>query len=91
MGYAYAKSGRAADARAMLARLSAASRGVFVDPYFVAVVYAGLGDQAAVLDWLDKACDARSGFMVALGSEPKLDGVRATPRFQALVRRVGFE
>jgi tetratricopeptide (TPR) repeat protein len=91
MGYAYAKSGRVADARATLATLSALSQHIFVDPYLVATVYAGLGDQATALDWLDKAYEVRSGFMISLGSEPKWDGLRADPRFHALVKRVGFE
>jgi hypothetical protein len=61
-----------------------------VPAYSFALVHAGLGDRAQGMDWLEKACDERSDYMPYLGLEPMLDGLRAEPRFVALMRRVGL-
>ena len=90
MGYVFAASGRTTDALATTRKLNAASQKVFIDPDLVAAIYMGLGDRATTLEWLEKAYDARSGFMVALVSEPKWDGLKSDSHFKDLVRRVGF-
>jgi serine/threonine protein kinase/tetratricopeptide (TPR) repeat protein len=88
--YGYAASGRTADARALLEKLNAMSKGTFVDPYLVATVYIGLDDKTRALESLEKAYEAKSSFMVSLAGEPKWDGIRSDPRFKDLVKRVGF-
>jgi serine/threonine protein kinase/Flp pilus assembly protein TadD len=90
MGYANAKSGNTAAAQDIVRKLGATNQHTFVDPSFFAIVYIGLGDQARALDWLEKAYTARSGLLVGLEQEPKWDSLRSTPRFQALVKRVGL-
>lgn len=53
-------------------------------------LYASVGDRAAALDALEAAGQARSRFLVKhLAADPDLDPLRAEPRFQALLRRVG--
>jgi Tfp pilus assembly protein PilF len=52
--------------------------------------YAMAGDRALALDWLEKACDERDPNMVYLGIHPVLDPLRAEPRFQALLRKMGL-
>jgi hypothetical protein len=89
-GYNLGRLGRSADARKVLTRLNDLSGRIFVDPYFPAVVYLGLGDTERALDWLERGFTERSGFMVSLAADPKWDGVRTLPRFRDLVRRVGF-
>jgi eukaryotic-like serine/threonine-protein kinase len=90
IAYALGKSGRTAEARALLARLKAAAKTEFVDPYLLATVHVALGDTAATLSALEEAYAARSGFMVSLDEEPKWDDIRANPRFKDLLKRVGF-
>lgn len=90
MGYVHAASGRAGEARAILRKLNILSAQEFVDPYVIAAIYAGLGDTPQTFAWLEKAYDAKSGFLVALASEPKWDGVRSDPRFQNLMKRIGL-
>ena len=91
LGYAYAASGRTADARAILAELHELSKRRYVSPYDVAMVYAGLGDKENVLIWLEKAYDDRSGWLALWGKvDPKFNLVRTDPHFQDLLRRMGL-
>jgi hypothetical protein len=51
---------------------------------------AGLGDRDRAFAWLDKAYDARAWDLVHLNVDMRFDGVRADPRFDALLHRVGL-
>ena len=42
------------------------------------------------LDWLERACETRSGLLVYLKVEPMFDSLRAEPRFVSLMRRLAF-
>ncbi len=90
-GYVLARSGKVAEAGRVLDQLNAMSaKGIYVDPYLVSVVYAGMGDAAHALAALDRAYDARSGFMISLSTEPKWDFIRTDPAFRSLEKRVGL-
>lgn len=58
--------------------------------YDRAMVYAGLGEVDQVLDWLQRAYDEHASWISYLNVEPRLDALRAEPRFRELVRRVGL-
>jgi len=90
LGYALAVAGRRTEALALLEGLRQLSSGRYVSPYSVALVHAGLGNRDEALAWLEKAYVERSDYMPYLRLEPMLDGLRADPRFTALVRRVGL-
>jgi len=53
--------------------------------YEVALIYLGLGDADRALDLLGRARERRSGWMVYLHVDPRLDPLRADPRFINLV------
>src|SRR5262245_34464090 len=88
--YGYAASGRTADAGALLKKLNARSKVAFVDPYLMATVYIGLNEKTRALEFLEKAYEAKSAFMVSLAGEPKWDGIRSGHYFNVLVKLVGF-
>ncbi len=90
LGHAYAIAGRKAEAQKVLDHFAELSKGRFISPYNIALVYAGLGENPKALAWLKKAYDEQSGQLVYLKVEPNLDNLRPDPRFQELVRRVGF-
>ena len=52
--------------------------------------YAGVEDTAQTLAWLEKAYAEHSGEMVTLRVSPVYDFLRADPRFQRLLERVGL-
>ncbi len=91
LGYALAKSGRHAEARALLERLLKSSTELYVSSYNIALIYNGLGDRDEALAWLELAYEKRDQKMVFLKVEPKWNNLRGDPRFQDLMRRVGFE
>jgi TolB-like protein/Flp pilus assembly protein TadD/tRNA A-37 threonylcarbamoyl transferase component Bud32 len=88
LGFVYGTSGARRDAELMLDQLKRMSERQYVPSTAVALVRLGLGDRAAALDLLDRAFDEHDFSLVFVGVEPWFDEVRATPRFQALVRRV---
>jgi tetratricopeptide (TPR) repeat protein len=90
MGYALAKAGKQAEARAVLKDLLKLSTERYVPPYHIALIYNGLGEDGETLAWLERGYQQRDSKMVFLKVEPKWNNLRADPRFQDLMRRVGF-
>lgn len=83
-------AGRKSEARDMLSRLSALSKVKYVTPYGVALLYTGMGEKDQALIWLDKAIEGRSHWLVWIRVDPRWGNVRSDPRFEEIVRRVGF-
>lgn len=74
----------------MLVSLLDLSRKQYVPAISIAEVYAGLGDKARALEWLEKAYEERSRKFSHLKVDPQWDSLREEPRFQDLVRRIGL-
>jgi TolB-like protein/Flp pilus assembly protein TadD len=91
LGYALAKSGKQAEARAVLAELLKSAGERYVSPYNIALIYNGLGERDEALAWLERAYEQRDQKIVFLKVEPKWNNMRDDRRFQDLMRRVGFE
>ena len=89
LAHALARSGRAAEARALRAELVAARGSRFVSAYQLAVVDLGLGAVDAALAGLEEALAERSHMLVFLDHEPRLDPLRGEPRFAELRRQMG--
>lgn len=69
--------------------LAAAKRGKeYVPAFGIAIVQAGLGKTEDTLNWLERAWDERSVWMVYLRVDPVFDSIRSEPRFQRLVDRL---
>lgn len=90
LGYALAKSGDDAQARAILEELLTASRSRYVSPYGVALIYNALGEHDETLAWLERGFEARDHKMNLLKVDPKWNNLHGDPHFQDLVRRIGF-
>jgi len=88
---AYAVSGRTTEARKLLDQLMEQSKRRYVSPFYVAIVYAGLGENDQALDWIEKAYKDRSNAIVFAKVDPQLDTLRSTPRFQSLLHRLAFQ
>src|SRR6266404_1923748 len=84
----YAVSGRTTEARNLLDQLMQQAKKQYVSPFYVAIVYAGLGEKDQALDWLEKAYGDHSNAIIFLKVDPQLDTLRASPRFHELQRKL---
>ena len=91
IGYTLAVSGRTADAQTMLEQLLARAANQYVPPFNIAMVYNGLGQKTATLDWLDRAYADRDVRLTFLRIEHKWDSLRSEPRFAALAQRMKLD
>src|SRR5262249_20209851 len=90
VAHALARSGKQGAASEVLTQLLEDSQKKYVSPYDIAVIYTGLGDNDRALDWLSKAYEEHSGFMVYVYLDPRLKTLRRDARFRDLLRRMGF-
>jgi len=90
LGYAYAKVGNRAEAERIIEQLRARSKEIYISPYFIAVIYAGLNEKDQTFEWLEKAFEERQPYMILIGAEPVFENVRTDPRFQNLKARIGL-
>jgi eukaryotic-like serine/threonine-protein kinase len=83
-------AGRRADAARILDELNGESKQKYIAPYFLAGIYAGLGDNESALGCLEKCFDEHSHWLIYLHTDPGMDTLRSHWRFIDLVRRVGL-
>lgn len=89
-GSVYAIAGERAEALKCLASLKSLSARGYVDPYNVAMIYDGLGENDRTLEWFERAYRERSASLVGLRIEILSDSLRSDPRFQDLLHRMNF-
>jgi TolB-like protein len=90
LGNAYARAGQVGAARRTIAELQEHVQENGVGRYEIALVYAGMGNTQEAFKWLEEAYDAHDVGLLYLKIDPCLDPLRSDPRFDDLVRRVGF-
>ena len=92
LGHAFAVTGRETEARRMLSELLELTERRQVDPYSVALIYAGLGERDQAFEWLGKGSESRAGFFsLFIKGDARMDGLRGDPRFQKLLERMGLD
>jgi tetratricopeptide (TPR) repeat protein len=89
IGRVYALSGKRREAQQVLDELKERSKISFVPPYDFALIYEGLGEKEQAITWLEKAYAEGAGHL-GLKVNPIWDNLRSHPRFQQLLRRMGF-
>jgi TolB-like protein/DNA-binding winged helix-turn-helix (wHTH) protein/Flp pilus assembly protein TadD len=85
---AYVASGKRSEAEKLLSHLKKRSNPSSSHASEIAVIYASLGDTDQAMDWLEKSYEERFNPGVLL--RPGFDPLRSDPRFEDLVRRIGF-
>ena len=89
-GYAYAKSGRKRDAEAIIQRFSAIAKQQYAVSFFVATVYAALGDKDKAFEALDQSFEQRDWWLTRLKVDPLMDSLRDDPRFATMLKRLNL-
>ena len=57
---------------------------------YAAQIYASIGEKDLAFQWLDKAYEERNPLLAYAKVMPNYDGLRADPRFRALLNRLGL-
>jgi eukaryotic-like serine/threonine-protein kinase len=90
LAYHLARTGREAEARELLQELERAAQADYVSPVAFATIHIGLGDVDRALDWAERAYAERRGWLAYVKVNPIMDPLRDSPRFAALVRKMGL-
>jgi TolB-like protein/Tfp pilus assembly protein PilF len=90
LGYALAVAGRKPEAEKIVQRLSDLSKQRYVSPYYTATLFAGMGNKQRALEWLERSCQERDGWVPYIQTQPEFDGLRSDPHFRELVSRMNF-
>ncbi|HEY0380430.1 MAG TPA: protein kinase [Pyrinomonadaceae bacterium] len=83
-----AACGRSAEARETLRRLVAGRDKEWVTAYEIAVIYSFLGERDEAFNWLDRAAQERAVGLTYVRVDPRVNNLRADPRFNELLRRL---
>ena len=59
-------------------------------PWMIAVAYTAIGETEEAFAWLERGYRGRDPVMIGLKANPNFDPLRSDPRFDDLLRRIGF-
>jgi len=90
IGYAHALAGERASAESALNMLRAQSAQRYVSSCQVAQVHAALGNVDEAMRLFEIGCNERAPDVLWLGVHPGFDRLRADPRLQSILARVGL-
>jgi DNA-binding winged helix-turn-helix (wHTH) protein/Tfp pilus assembly protein PilF len=88
LAYAYAVSGQRSEAVKLLDELREQAKQRSISAYYIALIYAGLGEKDQAFVWLERAYQENADGIIFLKVEPGFDGLRSDPRFHDLLRRM---
>jgi TolB-like protein/DNA-binding winged helix-turn-helix (wHTH) protein len=89
LAHFYARTGESTKARQMADRLRQNAQDS--DWFFLAGVYAALGDKEQAFACLNKAYEKHDFFLVFLKVHPYLDPLRSDPRYSQMLHRIGLD
>jgi len=89
--WAYAHTGRRADALRLLGELKKRQQTGYVPAGAFVNAYLGLNDNDEAFAWFERAYEEQSNILIYIKVSPWFDPLRGDPRFQDLVRRVGLD
>jgi len=73
-----------------LAYLTNSARRNYVSPLEFGLAYARLGQKQQAFQWLDKAYDGHAPWLIWMHRHSALDSLRADPRYEVLIKRIGL-
>lgn len=90
MGYAHAMAGRRAEAENLRNILRDVALRKYVSPYGIMIICVALGQKDQAMELLEQLYEEGNDWLVWLRASPKLKSLHSDPRFQDLLRRIGF-
>ena len=89
--HAYQQGGIEGYLRKHIEVLREQSKHTYVSPYFVAIDYGLMRDKERTFEWLEKAYQERSSWLVEVRVDPIWEFLRSDPRYTDLLRRIGYK
>ena len=90
VGHAYAMSGRVSEARAVLDELERLQPDSSAPYYFVALIYAAMGEKDEAFRYLWLGYEQHSEEVALIKMDPMMQSLRDDPRFASLVKSIGL-
>ncbi len=90
IGLAHAKQGHRREAEQYLEKLREAAKTRYVRTYWLACIYAALGDKDKAFAELEQSFEDRDIFLPRIKLDPDVDPLRDDPRFKDLLRRMNL-
>ncbi len=90
LGYTFAITGRPDEARQIITDMETLSKDVYVSPFHVATVYAGLNEPDLMFEWLGRAFQVRARSLAWLQATKEMNPFHDDSRFQNLLARIGI-
>ena len=85
-----ALAGEPTKAQQILDDLLKLSQQKYVASYFLSGINLGLGQHDRAIEYLEKAAEEHSHWLIYLHIDPGMDALRSNPRFQDLLGRIGL-
>jgi hypothetical protein len=90
LGHAYAKMGKRTEAEQQIAELRNLAKTRYIRPYYIASIYAALGDKDNAFTELERSFQERDVYLSRVNSDPFMDPLRDDPRFKNLLERMNL-
>ena len=90
LGYTFAVAGMPDEARRIIAELETLSKDIYVSPFHVAIIYAGLNEPDPMFEWLERAYQVRARSLAWLHVTKEMKPFHDDRRFQDLLKRIGI-
>ncbi len=90
LAHTFASAGRTTEALQLLDELTTLAKQKYVPPYFIAGIHVGLGENDRAIEYLEKAYQEHSHWLLYLHMGPGMEALQNDPRFQNLLQRVGL-
>jgi DNA-binding winged helix-turn-helix (wHTH) protein/Flp pilus assembly protein TadD len=88
LAHAYALAGRTDEALQIINESK--KQDIYFPAYDIALIYVGLGHKDPAFEWLDKAVEEHSPWLIHLTVDPRFDPIRSDQRFKNLIQRIGL-
>ena len=90
LAHAYAKQGKKAEAEQQILLLRDLAKTRYVRPYYLASIYATLGERDKAFAELEKSFAERDCYLGRIAVDPFMDPLRDDPRFKSLIKRMNL-
>jgi serine/threonine protein kinase/tetratricopeptide (TPR) repeat protein len=90
LAFALAANGLRDELNELIRSLETQDETNYVVPYFIGMAHLAAGNTDAALEYLKNAVEEKSAWVIWLGTEPKMDAIRAEDRYRSLLDKSGL-